>query len=300
VAGAASMAKANGLQGRYKMPLLLLGIVILIMVVVLVLAAAALMCLFFYTLGSIDDPFRPHAPDYHYTTDVTGLDGFTTANGSAVILLPLPVVNGTPVLPAGWWVNYPPDPREQYHGMQSLAPLNTSEGPMLEARINMTDYYISYARVTPIAVSPGQDDSTLPAVVPDVINKSWSFDDVAVIASGGIQALDYPTSAQGRTMVKQFLEAPLLPAENVKGLNNFTTYVYIDPALRPLHNDSIIRVSGTLAITLNHNKVNASEEGVRRFEYHKYIFNEEIPGGVTGYVPVSVNYSSFTGLYLPM
>ncbi len=33
---------------------------------------------------------------------------------------------------------------------------------MLEARINMTDYYISYAGVTPIAISPGQNQSSLP------------------------------------------------------------------------------------------------------------------------------------------
>ncbi len=76
--------------------------------------------------------------------------------------------------------------------------------------------------------------------------------------------------------------------------------MYIDPALRPLHNDSIIHVSGTLTVTLNHNKVNASEEGLRLFEYHKYVFNEAIPGGVTGYVPVRVNYSRFTGLSPPV
>jgi hypothetical protein len=293
------MAKVPGQAGRYKKPLLLIGVAVLVAMVVLLVAAAALFCIFLYTLGSIDDPFRPQAPGYKYTVYVTGLDGFTTENGSAVIMLPLPVLNDAPILSSGWAVNFQSD-REKRHGMLSLEPVNTSIGPMLEARINMTDYYFSYARVTPIAISPGQNESTLPQVVPDVINKSWSFDDMVVIASGGIPALDYPTSAQGRAMVKQFLKAPLLPAENVTGLNNFTIYVYIDPALRPLRNNSIIRVSGTLSVTLNHNKANASEEGVRRFEYHKYTFNEAIPGGVTGYVPISVNYSSSTGLYPPV
>ena len=214
-------------------------------------------------------------------------------------MLPLPAVDGAPVLSDGWAVNFRPD-REQRHGMLSLEPVNTSMGPMLEARINMTDYYISYARVTPIAISPGQNESTLPQVVPDVINKSWSFDDMSVIASGGIQTLDYPASAQGRAAVKQFLEAPLLPAENVIGTENFTTYMYIDPALRPLGNDSIVRISGTLTVTLNHNKVNANEEGLRLFEFHRYIFNAAIPGGLTGYMPVRVIYSRFTGLNPPV
>lgn len=290
------MAKVPGQAGRYKKPLLLIGAVVLVAVVVLLVAAAALFCIILYTLGSNDDPFRPQAPGYKYTVYVTGLGGFTTENGSAVIMLPLPVVDGAPVLSDGWAVNFPSD-REQRHGMQSLAPGNTSKGPMLEARINMTDYYISYARVTPIAISPGQNESTLPRVVPDVINKSWSFDDVLVTVSGGVRALDHPTSAQGRAAVEQFLEAPLLPAEDVTGLDNFTTCVYIDPALRPLRDDSIIHISGTLTVMLNHNKVNASEEGLRLFEYHRYVFSEAIPGGLTGYVPVRVNYSRFTGLY---
>lgn len=293
------MVNASGMIGRYKKPLLLIGAVILAVAIVLLVAGAALICCLFFTLGSIDDPFKPHAPGYTYKAYVDGLDGFTTENGSAVIMLPLPALNGAPFLTSGWAVNFRPD-REQYHGMLSLEPVNTSMGPMLEACINMTDYYISYARVTPIAISPGQNESTLPQVVPDVINKSWSFDDMAVIASGGIPALDYPTSAQGRTMVRQFLEAPLLPAENGTSFGNFTTYVYIDPALRPLRNGSVIRVSGTLSVTLTHNKIIPGEEGQRRYEFHNYIFNEAIPGGVTGYVPVSINYSSSAGLHPPV
>lgn len=289
------MAIVPGQPGRYKKPLLLIGAVVLVAVVVLLVAAAAVICIFLYTLGSIDDPFRPQAPGYKYTVYVTGLDGFTTENGSAVIMLPLPVVDGTPILSSGWAVNFQSD-REQRHGMRSLAPANTSIGPMLEAHINMTDYYISYARVTPIAISPGQNESTLPQVVPDVINKSWSFDDMVVTASGGIQALDYPTSAQGRAAVKQFLEAPLAPAVKVTSSGNFTTYVYIDPTLKPLHSDSVIHVSGTLSVTLTHNKVNTSEEGARRYERHKYSFDESIPGGVTGYVSVHVRYEYSVGL----
>jgi hypothetical protein len=290
------MVKMPGPPERYKKPLLLAGVVVLAIAIVLIVAATVWICSFLYTLGTIDDPFRPQAPDYKYMADVTGLDDFTTEDGSAKIMLPVPVLSGTPVLTSGWQINYPHDTRDRRHGMLSLEPVNTSIGPMLEARINMTDYYISYARVTPIAISPGQNTSELPAVVPDVINKTWSFDDVHVISSGGIQQLDYPTSTEGRTAVMQFLETPLGPAENATGPGDFTTYVYIDPALKPLHNDSVISVSGTLSITLNHNKVNASEEGRRLFEYHNYVFDETIPGGVTGYVPVRVHYFNCSGL----
>jgi hypothetical protein len=272
-----------------------IGAVVLVAAVVLLAAAATLFCILLYTLGSIDDPFKPQAPGYEYTVYITGLDGFATENGSAVIMLPLPVVDSAPVLSDGWAVNFQAD-RERRHGMQSLAPANTSKGPMLEARINMTDYYVSYARVTPIAISPGQNESTLPQVVPDVINKSWSFDDMVVTASGGIQALDNPASAEGRAAVKQFLEAPLAPAVKVTSSGNLTTYVYIDPTIKPLHSDSVIHVSGTLSVTLTHNKVNTSEEGARRYERHKYSFDESVPGGVTGYVPVHVCYEYSVGL----
>jgi hypothetical protein len=180
--------------------------------------------------------------------------------------------------------------------MSSLVPANTSAGPMLEARINMTDYYLSYAGITPVAILPGQNESTLPAVVLVRINKPCTFDDVHVIASGGIGVLDFPTSAQGREAVMQFLQSPLAPAVNATGTGDFTTYVYIDPGLKPLRNDSVFRVSGALSIRLNHNKVNASDEGRRLFEYHNYVFNETIPGDVTGYVPVQVHYFSCSGL----
>jgi hypothetical protein len=96
--------------------------------------------------------------------------------------------------------------------------------------------------------------------------------------------------------VIKYLEAPLGPSENVTGMTNFTTYVYIDPALKPRSDNSVLRVSGTMTVTLNHNKVNASEEVVRRFEYHNFIFNETVPGGVTGYVPVTVHYFNCSGL----
>ena len=250
---------------------------------------------FFYYLGTIDDPFQPGPPLYQYELIVSGLDGFTTENGSAVIMLPLPAQNGSPVLAGGWWVNYPSDTRERRHGMTSLSPTNTPMGPMLAAGINMTDYYESFARVTLMAIVPGQNESELPPIVPDRVDKPWSFDNLDVIASGSIGTLDDPTYEQGRQAVITFLQAPLVPAQNGTGITNYTSYVYIDPALSPKNNDSAIRIHGGLSIVLNHNKVNASEEGMRRFEYHTYMIDESIPAGVTGYVPINISCSSSSG-----
>ena len=285
---------------RYRRRLKLLSIAITLLIIVSMLALAAFFSLFFAYLGSIDDPFAPRAPYYEYELSVTGLDGFAAENSTAMIMLPLPGVNGTPLLEEGWWVNYYNDSGKRYHGMQSLKPVSATEGPMLEARIVTTDYYESYARATPIAVSPGQDTSTLSGVVPDRINKTTSFDDVHVIASGYVKPLNYPTGSEGRAAVKRFLDTPLLPVAYVPELctveTNYSTYVYVDPALRQLSNGSSLRVMGKLTVNLNHNKVNASEEGVRRFEIHTYTIDETIPGGVTGYVPVEVRYQYSVGV----
>jgi hypothetical protein len=287
---------------RSKLVKMLAAIAIAVTVVVIVVAVAAL-CSVLHFLGSIDDPFRPRAPDYRYEASVSGLEGFTTADGSATIRLPLPGVDGAPLLMEGWWANYPPDPWEKRHGMLSLGPVNTTEGPMLEARLNMTDYYLSYARVTPIAIMPGQNTSALPEPEPERVSKPWSFDDVHVIASGYIEPLDYPTGSEGRAAVKEFLVTPLLPVAYVpEGCTietEYQTYVYIDPALKPLTAGSELRVKGTMTVTLNHNKVNASEEGKRSFEYHTYKIDETIPGGRTGYVPVQVQYSYHAGISGP-
>ena len=280
---------------RYKKRLKILALAVTILILVAMVALAAFFSYFFAMLGAIDDPYRPHAPSYHYEMTVTGLDGFTTETGSAVIMVPLPGADGSPLLTEGWWENYSDDSRYRYHGMTNLTHLNTSVGPMLAVSINMTDYYESYAKATRVAIMPGQNESDLPAVIPERISKPWSFDDVNVIASGSVYQADYPTSVVGRQAVIEFLEAPLLPVKSESGKWNYTTYVYIDPALNPKKSDSSIRVTGTLTVTLNHNKVNVAEEGVRRFEEHAYVIDENIPAGVTGYVPVKVSYSYSTG-----
>ena len=291
----AVMEKKPGKVNRFKKPLLILAAAAVIVLVVTFLALAALFISFFYYLGTIDDPFHPGPPLYQYELTVSGLDGFTTVNGSAVIMVPLPAQNGSPVLAGGWWVDYPPDYRERRHGMTGLSPTNTPMGPMLAAGINMTDYYESYAGVTPMAILPGQNESELPHIVPARVDKPWSFDNLNIIASGSIGTLDDPTSEQGRQAVIAFLQAPLVPAQNGTGNMNYTTYVYIDPELSPKNNDSTIRIHGALSVVLNHNKVNASEEGMRRFEYHTYTIDESIPAGVTGYVPINISCSSSSG-----
>jgi hypothetical protein len=289
------MEKKPGNVHRFRKPLLMFAAAAIIVIVIAFLALAALFVSFFYYLGTIDDPFQPMPPLYQYDLTVSGLGGFTTENGSAVIMVPLPAQNGSPVLAGGWWVNYPSDTRERRHGMTGLSPTNTTMGTMLAAGISMTDYYESFARVTLMAIMPGQNESELPPIVPDRVDKPWSFEDLNITASGSITALNDPTSEQGRKAVIAFLQAPLVPAQNYTGITNYTTYVYIDPLLSPKNNDSAIRIHGSLSIVLNHNKVNASEEGMRRFEYHIYTIDESIPAGVTGYVPINITRSSSSG-----
>jgi hypothetical protein len=264
--------------------------------IIMLVAVATALCYFLYIFATVDDPYQPRPPSYYYEISVSGLDGFTTENGSAVIMMPLPAMNGSPLLPGGWWMNYWPDSREGRHGMTSLAPADTPLGPMLAAGINMTDYYESFAGVTPIPITPGQGEPVPPPIEPARIDKPWSFDDVHAIASGGIGQLDYPTSERGRQAVIGYLSAPLSPFENGSGATGYTTYVYVDPALTPINNDSEIRVNGKLTVSLNHNKADSSEEGARRFERHTFVIEGTVPGGTTGYVPVKITYSRSTGI----
>ena len=185
---------------------------------------------------------------------------------------------------------------EVRHGTRSIGPADTAYGPMLEVEVNMTDYYYSYASVTPIAVSPGQNMSEAPTVVPDRINKSMSFDDFSVIATGLVGQLDLPTSTDARLKVIGFLDQPLLPAMNGAG-GNYTSYVFLDKSLKPSSNDSRINITGTLTVSLNHNKVNATEEGARKFEIHTFNFDETIPGNVTGLIPVQVRHDYHSSIY---
>lgn len=250
-----------------------------------------------FLAGCSDDPFYPRPPQYGYTVDVTGLDGFATKNGSAIIMVPIPSVYDEPILKEGWWPNNRSPYDEEHHGTLRVAPTANEYGTMLAIQINMTDYYDSYAKATPIAVYPGQNVSELPAIVPERIYKNWSFDDAHVVASGYVQKLDYPTSTQGRQEVGKFVERPLLPVENGTDASNFTSYIYLDESLKPLRNDSCINVSIILTVHLNHNKVNVSEEGARRFEIHTFAINESIHGGTKGFIPVQVNHTYYSSIY---
>jgi hypothetical protein len=242
------------------------------------------------TVSGCDDPYLPRSPEYRYSVEVTGLEDFTAQNGSAMIMMPLPAVNGQPILAEGWQPNNRSPYEQERHGTGHIGPVSTSRGPMLAITINMTDYYNSYARVTPIAVNIGQNMSGVPTITPERIYKNWSFDNASTIASGGIGQLDYPTSDRGRQEVARFLEQPLLPAENMTGAGNYTSYIYLGEGLKPLKNNSSINVSLNLKVWLNHNKADASQEGARSFEIHTFTINESIPGGVVGFIPVQVRH----------
>lgn len=253
--------------------------------------------------GCSDDPFYPRPPQYTFAAQVTGLEGFTTDNGTAVIMLPLLAWNGTPVRPnestpfkGRWLPGYYDDNSVQYHGMTSVTVVNTSFGPMVAVNINMTDYYMSYAKATPIAVEPGQNLSTLPTIVPERVEKNLSFEDINLQESGYASPWGYVVEGKlpERQEVLRFVETPLLPAVNRSGTGNYTSYVYIDERLLPLKNGNRIHVLIRLKVMLNHNTVDASVEGTRTYEYHDYTINGWFRGGMTGFVPVQVEYKYHT------
>ncbi len=155
----------------------------------------------------------------------------------------------------------------------------------------MTDYYLSYAGATPIAIQPGAT-GPLPTIVPLRINKSRTFEDVHASSSQYmISELNHPTSTVGRNAVIDFLKSPLQPAFNTS-TDNYSSYVYIDPALQSLKNGSRINISITMEISLNHNKVNKAEEGARSFEYHTFtIVQSRCRPARAVIVPVTVKYA---------
>lgn len=245
-------------------------------------------------VAGCDDPYDPRPPSYQYTIKVEGLENFITDNGTATIMVPVPAYNGTSLIRQGWV----PKDRETWsevrHGTEYAEPVITSYGPMLAIHVNMTDYYLSYAGATPIAVQPGASGQ-LPTIVPERINKSRTFEDVHASSSRYmISELNHPTSTVGRNAVIDFLKSPLQPAFNTS-TGNYSSYVYIDPALRSPENGSRIDISITMEISLNHNKVNKAEEGARSFEYHTFTIAESLPAGTSGYVPVTVKYAGPEG-----
>ncbi|MGA9141497.1 MAG: hypothetical protein WBZ29_14820 [Methanocella sp.] len=241
-------------------------------------------------VAGCDDPYEPRPPSYQYTVNVEGLENFVTDNGTATIMVPVPAYNGTSLIRQGWVPRDIESWSEVRHGTEYAEPVITSYGPMLAIRVNMTDYYISYARATPIAVQPGAS-GPLPTIVPEQINKSRTFEDIHVSSSQYmISELNYPTSTRGRDAVIDFLKSPLQPAFDISP-DNFSSYIYIDPSLRPLVNGSLINISITLEISLNHNKVNKAEEGARSFEYHTFTVAESLPAGTSGFIPVVVKYA---------
>ena len=235
----------------------------------------------------------PRPPSYQYTIKVEGLENFITDNGTATIMVPIPSYNGTPLIKQGWV----PSDREPWpevrHGTEYVEPVITSYGPMLAISINMTDYYLSYAGATPIAIQPGAS-GPLPTLVPLQINKSPTFEDIHVSSSQYmINEFNQPTSENGRNAVIDFLKEPLQPAFNTS-TDKYGSYVYIDPALQSLKNDSLINISITLEIALNHNKVDKAQEGARSFEYHTFTIVESLPMGTNGFVPINVKYAGPT------
>jgi hypothetical protein len=146
------MARDQG-QNRYKKPLLLALVAIIAILLLLVVAAGLFLC---NALNTIDNPNIARSPYYEYIIKVRGIENFDAPGGDARIYFPVPLYNGSPVLPfsgrlerdiGNYGQGYSPydstvvniNPRD-YDGTRYISAVNTSCGLMLEARINDTDY----------------------------------------------------------------------------------------------------------------------------------------------------------------
>lgn len=280
------MAKEPGFISRHKM--LLLSVVIVVGVFLLLAVLAGLyLNNFIYTF---DNPDIVRSPYYEYIVKVRGIESYDAPGGNASIYFPVPSYGGSPVMPfsdrlekdIGIYaqghspydctiVNINPF---GYHGTRSLEAVNTSYGWMLETLIKDTDNHEVDFKWVPKPIV--------------------SFDKMEI-------RIQYPIGPAGTQVTDALLEGlkatPLQPdvdqlptyytrpigRENVTG---YTTYLYLDEGLRPLGPNSTIDIYASLLI-----KVGDRPYGGGTNENYLFMINESIPGGVTGFVPVRVQFA---------
>lgn len=284
------MVNVPGFIGRHKILLLSVAAVLGIFLLLAVLAGLYL-CNFLYTF---DNPDIVRSPYYEYIVKVRGIEGFDAPGGNASIYFPVPSYGGSPVLPFSdrlekdtgiYAQGYSPydctivniNPWG-YHGTRSLEAVNTSHGWMLEARIRDTDYReVDFNRV-PKPVT--------------------SFDKMEIRIQYPIGPSDSKktnVTLEGLKAIPLFPHAGELPTNYTrpladKNVTSYTSYIYLDEGLRPLDSNSTLGIYASLVI-----KVGDRPYGGGTSENYLFMINESIPGGVTGLIPVKVQYMGELG-----
>ncbi|WP_424358430.1 hypothetical protein [Methanocella sp. MCL-LM] len=245
-------------------------------------------------------------PYYEYNINVSGLENFTTDDGSAVIMLPAPAVDGRVILPfggkfngslyknigdGGFDVNIVGINGWGYHGTRYVEVVNTSHGQMIEARFDSTDFY----KVWPSRSGDHLTNMTLDEYGMYTINKTEpAFDDLIFRSRMVLGPKDNETT---NATVASLANRPLHPIANTSSagytisakipyVENYTSYIYLDERLKPVSpGNHTIEIYARMEIA-----VGVHPYGGSQGNHYVFVIRESIPEGVTGYVPVTVQY----------
>jgi hypothetical protein len=265
-------------------------------------------------VSGCDDPNIIQSPYYEYFVRVNGLEYFTTDNGTAHILLPAPLINGTDLLPFkgdsgygnnatlppemsynGWDKNVVSLATFGYHGISYVTPINTSYGRMIDICNLENGSYETRLSTT--------DETHHTIANTRTINKSSnSFDNIdieitKVLGQTGSKDAEAPVNClinnPMHTDTGDLLPAGSLPVSDEPLYSN-TSPVYIDPDLRPIDNRN-----HSLKITIFFEVVVGERPYGGPGDHYVFTIEESIPAGVTGYVPVTVYYHGNMKHYSP-
>jgi hypothetical protein len=241
-------------------------------------------------LSTIDNPSIARSPYYEYIIKVRGIENFDAPGGEASLYFPVSLYNGSPVLPfsgklerglGDYGGRYSPydikvvdiNPMG-YHGTQYIAPVDTKYGTMLEAAINDTDNReVDFKRVPKQVVSFDRIDIRMLNPIGPVDSKATN----ATVEGLKTRPLDPDAGVQPVNYTRW------IAVENRTG---YTTYVYIDEGLRPLATNNTLEIYASFVIRIDDHPYGINE-GNRNY---LFMINESIPGNVTGFVPVKVQY----------
>lgn len=269
---------------------------------VLLIAISAVM------LAGCDDPNIVTSPHYRYGVHVTGIEDFTAVNGTAHIMVPIPIYKEKPLIPfngsvtqdlsfgPAWNWNKVTLNDWGFNVIRSLSVNTTQYGPMLEMTANETGYSVRRESASP---SPSANMTALGYDNYQYNKTAPTFDEVRVHITNMFG------SAEGNDTVRALIAKPLYPdAGNastpytmwIYGANesnrSYTSYVYIDPALTGPKN-------GSFALYAIFEVIVGDRPYGGPGKHTVYVIRESIPSNVTGFIPVKVQYMGVFNEYSP-
>lgn len=249
-----------------------------------------------FTLIAGCDEIPDSAPRVDGTISLRGIDRFTTESGNLTIMVPAPVYRDS-LVPIDFQGAYFKGAgsgyfaREQYNdGRVSMRNVVVNGSPMIAVDIAMTGQYqiIGYVE--------DKYQGVMRLNVTAVNKSGKSFDNVSITGLYGFFGRPNSSLEERSAMMAEMLEnCPVRPVANASETKytvpeagdvkkTYVSYVYIDEGLRPVESgNSSIEIKMSLYY----------DEGRVNQQYGKRYYlaiHEIIPAGVTGFVPVSIQY----------